>query len=91
MRPSWFLRRDAHEPLAMMQERAHRTVAETLRNPTVVEFVRTSVKAGYREFFGAYSDEVCGMVDHAFDRLSRSQSDGIDPGRAGKSDLGAVG
>ena len=67
-----------------MQNRAHRTVAEALRNPTVVEFVRASVKAGYREFFGAYSDEVCGMVDHAFDRLSRSQSDGVDPGRAGE-------
>jgi len=49
-------------PSAMTQESAHRTVAETLRNPTVVEFVRTSVKAGYREFFGAYSDDVCGMV-----------------------------
>ncbi len=67
-------------PFAMTQERAHRTVAKTLRNPTVVEFVRASVKAGYREFFGAYSDDVCGMVDHAFDRLSRSQSDGVDPG-----------
>jgi SAM-dependent methyltransferase len=46
----------------------------------VVEFVRASVKAGYREFFGTYSDEVCGMADHAFDELSQSQSDGVDPG-----------
>jgi SAM-dependent methyltransferase len=42
--------------------------------------VRASVKAGYREFFGAYSDEACGLVDHAFDRLSQSQSNGVDPG-----------
>jgi 2-polyprenyl-3-methyl-5-hydroxy-6-metoxy-1,4-benzoquinol methylase len=62
------------------QDRAHRTVAEALRNPTVVEFVKSSVKAGYLEFFGEYSDEVCSMVDHAFDRLSESQSDGINPG-----------
>jgi SAM-dependent methyltransferase len=62
------------------QDRAHRTVAEALRNPTVVEFVKSSVKAGYLEFFREYSDEVCGMVDHAFNRLSQSQSDGINPG-----------
>jgi len=63
----------------MTQDRAHRTVAAALRSPTVVEFVRSSVKAGYLEFFGEYSDEVCGMVDRAFDRLSRSQRDRIDP------------
>ena len=34
----------------------------------VVEFVKASVKAGYREFFGAYSDEVCGMVDQLIRR-----------------------
>ncbi len=65
----------------MKQEQALRTVAATLRHPGVVEFVSTSVKAGYREFFAASSDEVCGMVDHAFNRLVRSQQDGIDPGR----------
>jgi SAM-dependent methyltransferase len=65
----------------MKQEQALRTVAATLRNPRVVEFVSTSVKTGYREFFAASSDEVCGMVDQAFDRLVRSQQDGIDPGR----------
>jgi len=63
----------------MTQDRAHRTVAAALRSPAVVEFVRCSVKAGYLEFFGEYSDEVCGMVDRAFDRLSRSQRDRIDP------------
>src|SRR6266849_10203478 len=64
---------------AMTQDRAHRTVAEALRSPNVVEFVRATVKAGYLEFFGEYSDEVCGMVDRAFDRLSGSQSDSVDP------------
>ena len=53
----------------------------------MVEFVRASVKTGYLEFFGAYSDEVCGMVDHAFDTLSRSQGDGIDPDRLVKATL----
>jgi SAM-dependent methyltransferase len=64
---------------AITQNEAHRIVAGALRSPTVMEFVRASVKAGYLEFFGVHSDEVCGMVDRAFDRLSRSQSDGVDP------------
>lgn len=65
----------------MTQEHALQPVAGALRNPTVVEFVSTSVKTGYREFFGTSSDEVCGMVDQAFNRLLRSQQDGVDPGR----------
>jgi 2-polyprenyl-3-methyl-5-hydroxy-6-metoxy-1,4-benzoquinol methylase len=64
----------------MTQDRAHQAVAEALRNSSVVEFVRASVKAGYREFFGEYNNEICGMVDHAFDKLSQSQSKGVDPG-----------
>ena len=67
-----------------------RIVAGALRSPAVVEFVRASVKTGYVEFFGAHNDEVCGMVDHAFDRLSQSQNNGIDPGATGQSDLGAL-
>ena len=63
------------------QEQALRTVAGTLRNPAVVDFVSTSVKAGYREFFGRSSDEVCAMVDQAFDRLARSQQNRVDPGQ----------
>lgn len=62
----------------MTQDYALRTVADALRKPRVVEFVRASVKAGYLEFFGAHSDQVCRMVDDAFDRLSQSQSDGVD-------------
>ncbi len=64
----------------MTQDRAHPTVAEALRRPGVVEFVTASVKAGYMEFFGAHNDEVCGMVDQAFDRLSQGQSNGANPG-----------
>jgi SAM-dependent methyltransferase len=65
----------------MKQELALRTVAGTLRNGDVVDFVKTSVKAGYREFFGEFSDEVCGMVDQSFDRLAGSQRDGVEPER----------
>ena len=65
----------------MKQEQALRTVAGTLRDQRVVDFVSTSVKTGYREFFGTYSDEAGRMVDHAFAALSRCQSDGVDPGR----------
>jgi SAM-dependent methyltransferase len=65
----------------MAQEQALRTIAGTLRNRDVVDFVKKSVKAGYREFFGDFNDEVCGMVDQSFDRLWRSQADGVDPAR----------
>ncbi len=65
----------------MTQDHALRTLAGALRSPAVVQFVTASVKAGYLEFFGAYSDEVCGMVDHGFDTLSRSQADRVDPDR----------
>jgi SAM-dependent methyltransferase len=65
----------------MNQDQALRTVGGTLRNQAVVEFVSTSVKAGYREFFNAASDQVCGMVDEAFEKLTRSQQDGVDTGK----------
>jgi SAM-dependent methyltransferase len=74
-----------HGPYGMTRDYALRTVADALRSPVVVEFVTASVKAGYLEFFGAYSDQVCGMVDHALDRLSRSQSDGVDPDQLAKA------
>ena len=64
---------------SMPQDQALRTVADALRNPVVVEFVSTTVKAGYREFFGAMNDPVCAMVDAAFEQLARSQQDGIHP------------
>jgi SAM-dependent methyltransferase len=65
----------------MNQDRALRTVGGALRNQAVVEFVSTSVKAGYREFFEAASDQVCAMVDAAFETLVRSQQDGVDAGK----------
>ena len=65
----------------MIPDQALRTVAGTLRNQAVVEFVSTSVKAGYREFFGAASDQVCGMVDSAFEKLAQSQQAGVSTGQ----------
>jgi SAM-dependent methyltransferase len=65
----------------MNQEHSLRRVASALQTSPVVEFVKASVKTGYREFFGASNDEVCEMVDQGFDRLSESQRDGVDPGR----------
>jgi len=65
----------------MAQHQALRTVADGLGNPTVVEFVRASVKAGYREFFDAQNAQVCEMVDRAFEKLAQSQRAGVNPGQ----------
>ena len=62
----------------VIQDQALRTVADALQNQTVVEFVCATVKAGYREFYGAESDRVCGMVEKSFDELASSQQDGIN-------------
>jgi len=62
----------------VIQDQAVRTVADALQNQTVVEFVCATVKAGYREFYGAESDRVCGMVEKSFDELASSQRDGIN-------------
>ena len=71
----------------MPQDHALRTVVDALRNPVVVEFVSTTVKAGYREFFGAENDRVCAMVDSAFEKLARSQQAGVNPVNWSKSHL----
>ena len=63
----------------MMQGQALQTVSAALQNPTVVEFVRTSVKAGYREFFDAANDQIWAMVDNAFAQLAHSQQNGVNP------------
>ena len=68
----------------MNQDQALRTVAGALRSPAVVEFVSATIKTGYREFFDAYNDQVCAMVDSAFDELAHSQQDGVDPGNLSK-------
>jgi SAM-dependent methyltransferase len=65
----------------MTQDQALRTVADALRNPTVVEFVIATTKAGYREFFDAANGQVYAMVDSAFEKLSRSQQDGVNTGQ----------
>ena len=62
----------------VIQDQALRTVADALQNQTVVEFVCATVKAGYREFYGAESDRVCGMVEKSFDELASSQRDGVN-------------
>jgi len=65
----------------MPQDQALRTVADALQNPAVVEFVRASVKAGYCEFFDARNAQVSEMVDSSFEKLARSQKDGVNPSR----------
>ncbi|MGH9538900.1 MAG: class I SAM-dependent methyltransferase [Terriglobales bacterium] len=65
----------------MPQDNALRTVAETLRNPAVTQFVIASVETGYREFFDGQNDQVCRMVESAFESLAQSQRDGIDIAR----------
>ena len=62
----------------VIQDQALRTVADALQNQMVVEFVCATVKAGYREFYGAESDRVCGMVEKSFDELASSQRDRIN-------------
>lgn len=61
-----------------MQDQTLEAIALTLRDPAVVEFVSTSVKAGYREFFGAANDRICAMVDDSFEKLAHSQKNGPD-------------
>jgi SAM-dependent methyltransferase len=63
----------------MMQSRALHDVSVTLRSPAVVEFVRTSIKAGYGEFFGEMNNQVGQMVDSSFEQLASSQTNGVNP------------
>jgi len=70
---------DFRDRPSMMQDQTLRAIALTLRDPAVVEFVSTSVKAGYREFFGAANDQVCAMVDESFAKLAHSQKNELDP------------
>ncbi len=65
----------------MPQDQTVRTVADALQNPAVVEFVSASVKAGYCEFFDAKNGQVSEMVDRSFEKLARSQQDGVNPAR----------
>jgi SAM-dependent methyltransferase len=69
---------DSSNTPAVMQGQPLRAVAAALRNSAVVEFVRNSVQAGYRECFGEESDRACGMAKEALAKLAQSQQDGID-------------
>jgi len=62
----------------MTQDLALRTIADALQNPTVVEFVSASLKAGYREFFNSAGSQVCEMVDISLEKLARSQQSGAN-------------
>ena len=74
----YFPMTDFRDRPSMMQDQTLRAIALTLRDPAVVEFVSTSVKAGYREFFGAANDQVCAMVDDSFAKLAHSQKNRAD-------------
>jgi SAM-dependent methyltransferase len=60
----------------MMNRQALQAVSDSLRDPVVVDFARTSIKAGYGEFFGDSNQLVFEMVDDAFARLASSQQNG---------------
>src|SRR5215813_8637508 len=62
----------------MIQTQTLQAVCQALQNQKAVDFVRTSIKAGYSEFFSK-SEEVAAMVDTSFDRLAKSQRDRINP------------
>ena len=62
----------------MIQTQTLQAVCQALQNQEAVDFVRTSIKAGYFEFFSK-SEEVAAMVDNSFARLAKSQHHSIDP------------
>ncbi len=61
-----------------MRDHTLESVCRTLRNGPVVEFVRATVRAGYRELLPAPEEQIDRLVDAAFDRLALSQQAGID-------------
>jgi SAM-dependent methyltransferase len=61
-----------------MQDQVFHALSAALRNPAALEFVRTSIKAGYLEYFDAANDQVCQMVDRAFEQLAQSQQEGVN-------------
>jgi SAM-dependent methyltransferase len=54
------------------------TICHALRNQQVVDFVHASVREGYVEFFRTAVEHVDSMLDEAFDKLARSQSDAVN-------------
>jgi len=66
------------------------TVAQALQNSAAVDFVRASVKAGYREFFPHAIEQAYGMVDAALDKLAQSQTPARDPSKLSAVAVGLV-
>jgi SAM-dependent methyltransferase len=54
-------------------------VCASLRNRQVVDFVRASLKTGYHEFFTEQAEQVDDMLDEAFESLTGSQRDRVNP------------
>ncbi len=61
-----------------MHDHTLHAVCETLRNESVVDFVRASVKAGYREVLSAPAGQIDDLVETAFARLVNSQREAMD-------------
>ena len=59
----------------MINDQTLQAVGQALQNKSAIDFVRTSIKAGYYEFFPAAVKQVDVIVDLAFDRLAKSQHD----------------
>lgn len=57
----------------------YQTVCRALQNPTVVDFVRTSIKTGYFEILSAPSEQISNLVDSAFEKMVGGQAGSQNP------------
>ena len=71
-------------PMTVSHDKSLQMICHALRNRQVIDFVHASVRTGYLEFFLTQGEHVNTMLDEAFDRLARSQSDAIDPKKLGE-------
>ena len=65
----------------MIEEETLRAICLALRNGDVVDFVRASVRTGYRECLAAPVEAIDRLVEDAIGALARSQEDAVDPER----------
>jgi len=65
----------------MLSEQTLLAVCGSLRNSTVIDFVRTSVNAGYQECFPGYQQMAEEIVEDSFARLAASQQSGLEPAK----------
>jgi len=72
-------------PMTVSHDKSLQMICHALRNRQVIDFVHASVRTGYLEFFLTQGEHVNTMLDEAFDRLARSQSDAIDPKKLGEA------